>query len=187
MFVNTKKPAMLSTDIIIAVTGGVAAFKAASLTSLLVQSDYAVQAVMTQSAQKFLGPATLMALTGRPVATDLFDPSMPLGAHIELARDAKLLCVAPATANFLFSAANGQADDLLSTLYLCFTGPVVVAPAMNVEMWNQPSLQRNIKKLRDDGVHIVDPQEGWLSCRQKGMGRMADPETIVEAITEHLN
>ena len=109
---------MPSTDIIIAVTGGVAAFKAASLASLLVQNDHSVQAVMTQSAQKFLGPATLMALTGRPVATDLFDPAMPLGAHIELARDAKLLCVAPATANFLFSAANGQADDLLSTLYL---------------------------------------------------------------------
>lgn len=177
---------MPSTDIIIAVTGGVAAFKAASLTSLLVQNDHSVQAVMTQSAQKFLGPATLMALTGRPVATDLFDPAMPLGAHIELARDAKLLCVAPATANFLFSAANGQADDLLSTLYLCFTGPVIVAPAMNVEMWNQPSVQRNISQLRGDGVHIVDPQEGWLSCRQKGMGRMADPETIAKTIAEHL-
>ena len=178
---------MPSTDIIIAVTGGVAAFKAASLTSLLVQNGHSVQAVMTQSAQKFLGPATLMALTGKPVATDLFDPAMPLGAHIELARDAKLLCVAPATANFLSSAANGLANDLLSTLYLCFTGPVIVAPAMNVEMWNQPSVQRNLKQLRDDGVHVVDPQEGWLSCRQKGMGRMAAPETIADTIAEHLS
>ncbi len=177
---------MPSIDIIIAVTGGVAAFKAASLTSALVQKDYSVQAVMTESAQRFLGPATLMALTGRPVATELFDPSMPLGAHIELARDSKVLCVAPATANFLCNAANGQADDLLSTLYLCFTGPVIVAPAMNVEMWNQPSVQRNVEQLRSDGVHFVDPQEGWLSCRQKGMGRMADPETIVAAIEEHL-
>ena len=177
---------MPSIDIIIAVTGGVAAFKAASLTSLLVQKDYSVRAVMTESAQRFLGPATLMALTGRPVATDLFDPSMPLGTHIELARDAKLLCVAPATANFLANAANGHADDLLSTLYLCFTGPVIVAPAMNVEMWNQPSVQRNIEQLRKDGAHIVDPQEGWLSCRQKGMGRMADPETIAESIVEQL-
>ncbi len=180
---DSSKP---SIDIIVAVTGGVAAFKAAALTSLLVQRDHSVHAVMTDSAQKFLGPATLMALTGRPVATDLFDPAMPLGAHIELARNSKLLCVAPATANFLACAANGIADDLLTTLYLCFTGPVIVAPAMNVEMWNQPSVQRNIEQLRSDGVHIVDPQEGWLSCRQKGMGRMADPEKIAETITEHL-
>jgi phosphopantothenoylcysteine decarboxylase/phosphopantothenate--cysteine ligase len=177
---------MPSIDIIVAVTGGIAAFKSAALTSLLVQNDHSVQAVMTESAQKFLGPATLMALTGKPVATELFDPAMPLGAHIELARDAKLLCVAPATANFLANAAHGVADDLLSTLYLCFTGPVIVAPAMNVEMWNQPSVQRNINQLRADGVNIVDPQEGWLSCRQKGMGRMADPDTIVKAIEELL-
>jgi len=110
---------MPSIDIIIAVTGGVAAFKSASLTSMLVQKDHRVQAVMTESAQRFLGPATLMALTGRGVATELFDPSMPLGAHIELARDARVLCVAPATANFLCNAATGKADDLLSTLYLC--------------------------------------------------------------------
>lgn len=177
---------MPSIDVIVAATGGVAAYKSAALTSLLVQREHSVQAVMTESAQKFLGPATLMALTGRPVATELFDPSMPLGAHIELARDAKLLCVAPATANFLSAAAQGRADDLLTTLYLCFTGPVIVAPAMNVEMWNQPSVQRNIEQLRTDGVHFVDPQEGWLSCRQKGMGRMADPETIAETIKEHL-
>lgn len=178
---------MPSIDIVIAVTGGVAAFKSAALTSQLVQNGHSVQAVMTESAQKFLGPATLMALTGRPVATELFDPTMPLGAHIELARDAKLLCVAPATANFLAGAAHGAADDLLSTLYLCFTGPVIVAPAMNVEMWNQPSVQRNIEQLRSDGVHFVDPQEGWLSCRQKGMGRMADPDTIAKAIAEQLS
>jgi phosphopantothenoylcysteine decarboxylase/phosphopantothenate--cysteine ligase len=178
---------MPSIDIIVAVTGGVAAFKSAALTSQLVQRDHSVRAVMTESARRFLGPATLMALTGRPVVTELFDPSMPLGAHIELARDAKLLCVAPATANFLFSAAHGQANDLLSTLYLCFDGPIVVAPAMNVEMWNKASVQRNLQQLRDDGVHVVDPQEGWLSCRQKGMGRMADPETILAAVEEQLN
>ena len=178
---------MPSIDVIIAASGGVAAYKTAALTSLLVQQQLSVQAVMTEAAQKFLGPATLMALTGRPVATDLFDPTMPLGAHIELARDAKLLCVAPATANFLASAAQGRADDLLTTLYLCFTGPVIIAPAMNVEMWNQPSVQRNVDQLRKDGVHFVDPQEGWLSCRQKGMGRMADPQTIADCIKEHLS
>ena len=178
---------MPSIDVIVAVAGGVAAFKAAALTSLLVQDGHAVQSVMTESAQKFLGPATLMALTGRQVATDLFDPAMPLGAHIELARDAKLLCVAPATANFLSNAAAGKADDLLSTLYLCFTGPGIIAPAMNVEMWNQPSVQRNIKQLREDGVTVVDPQEGWLSCRQKGMGRMAEPGSIANIISESLS
>ena len=178
---------MPSIDVIVAVTGGVAAFKAATLTSLLVQEDRSVQAVMTESAQKFLGPATLMALCGKPVVTDTFDPSMPLGAHIELARDSRILCVAPATANFLSNAAAGKADDLLSTLYLCFTGPVIIAPAMNVEMWNQPSVQRNVQQLKDDGVTIVDPQEGWLSCRQKGMGRMADPESIAAVIKELLS
>lgn len=178
---------MSSIDVIVAVTGGVAAYKAANLTSLLVQRDLSVQTVMTDAAQEFLGSATLMALSGRPVATKLFDPTMPLGAHIELARDAKLLCVAPATANFLASAAQGRGDDLLSTLYLCFTGPVILAPAMNVEMWNQASVQRNIAQLREDGVHFVGPQEGWLSCRQKGMGRMADPETIADAIVEQLS
>lgn len=178
---------MSSTDVIVAVTGGVAAYKSAHLTSLLVQRELSVQTVMTDAAQKFLGSATVMALSGRPVATQLFDPTMPLGAHIELARDAKLLCVAPATANFLASAAQGRADDLLSTLYLCFTGPVIVAPAMNVEMWNQDSVQRNVTQLREDGVHFVGPQEGWLSCRQKGMGRMADPETIADCIVEQLS
>lgn len=178
---------MPSIDVIVAVTGGVAAFKAAALTSLLVQDDFSVQAVMTESAQKFLGPATLMALCGKPVVTDTFDPSMPLGAHIELARSTRILCVAPATANFLSNAAAGKADDLLSTLYLCFTGPVIIAPAMNVEMWNQPSVQRNVQQLKDDGVTIVDPQEGWLSCRQQGMGRMADPESIAAVIKERLS
>ncbi len=177
---------MAEIDVLLAVTGGIASFKSAALTSQLVQSDQAVHVVMTKAAEKFIGATTFAALTGRPVSTDLFDPSMPLGAHIELARNSRVLCVAPATANFLFAAAHGQSNDLLSTLYLCFDGPVVVAPAMNVEMWNQPSVQRNVQQLKDDGVHFVEPLEGWLSCRQQGKGRMADPETIAVVIKEHL-
>ena len=173
--------------IIIAVTGGVAAFKAAALTSQLAQSGYEVRAVVTSSAQKFVGTATFAALTGRSVVTDMFDSSFPLGAHIELARTADLICVAPATANFLAKTANGISDDLLSTLYLCFTGPVIVAPAMNCEMWEKPAVQRNVKQLIGDGVEIIDPQDGWLSCRTKGVGRMASPEEIASAITNRLN
>lgn len=169
-------------EIIIAVTGGVAAFKAAALTSQLVQDGFSVRAVMTPSAQKFIGSATFAALTGQSVVTQTFAPEFPLGAHIELARTADVLCVAPATANFLAKAANGIADDLISTLYLCFTGPVIVAPAMNCEMWDKAAVQRNVNQLRQDGVHLIDPQEGWLSCRTKGIGRMASPEDIAQAI-----
>ena len=177
---------MADKEIIIAVTGGVAAFKAAALTSQLVQDGFAVRAIMTKSAHKFIGPATFAALTGRSVVTELFDPQFPLGAHIELARAADLLCVAPATANFIANAANGVADDLISTLYLCFTGKVIVAPAMNCEMWDKPAVARNVAQIRADGVQIVDPQEGWLSCRTKGMGRMASPEEIAKAISDTM-
>lgn len=173
-------------DVLLAVTGGIASFKSAALTSQMVQQDLTVHVVLTAAAEKFIGQTTFAALTGRPVSRDLFDPSMPLGAHIELARNAKVLCVAPATASFLSAAATGAGNDLLSTLYLCFTGPVIVAPAMNVEMWNHPAVQRNVEQLTSDGVHFIEPLEGWLSCRQKGKGRMASPETILETVREHL-
>ena len=175
---------MAKKSIVVAVTGGIAAFKSAAMVSRLVQDGFAVRVVMTQSATKFVGAATFRALTGQAVVTDLYDESFSLGAHIEIARDSDLLCVVPATANFLGKAANGIADDLVSTLYLCFAGPVMVAPAMNVEMWNHVSVQRNIAQLMEDGVKFVDPQEGWLSCRTKGVGRMAEPDTIIKAIAE---
>jgi phosphopantothenoylcysteine decarboxylase/phosphopantothenate--cysteine ligase len=143
--------------------------------------------VLTEAAEAFVGPATFAALTGQPVARHLFDEAQfPLGAHIELAENAELLCVAPATANFLAKAAQGLADDLLSTLYLAFSGPVLLAPAMNQHMWNHASVQRNVQQLRSDGVHFVDPDEGWLSCRQEGKGRMADPDAIFAAIHRTL-
>lgn len=169
-------------EIVLGVTGGIAAYKSAIIASKLVQSGVNVTAVLTQAATAFVGEATFAALTGRPVARQMFDPGYPLGAHIELAQRAQLLVVAPATADFLAKAAQGSADDLLSTLYLCFTGPVLVAPAMNGEMWAKAAVQRNVAQLRSDGVRFVDPEEGWLSCRQTGAGRMADPEKILSAI-----
>jgi phosphopantothenoylcysteine decarboxylase len=174
-------------EIIVGVTGGIAAYKTASLVSELVQAGNGVSVVMTRSARKFVGPATFRALTGRAVCTEMFDRrNFPLGPHIELAQQAELLCVAPATADFMAKAAHGMADDLLSTLLLSFTGPVLLAPAMNADMWAKPAVQRNLAQLRADGLHIVDPKEGWLSCRQKGVGRMAEPEEINSAIVALL-
>lgn len=174
-------------EIIVGVSGGIAAYKTAALVSDLVQSDIGVTVVMTRAATKFIGPATFRALTGRKVYNRTFDShDCPLGPHIELARQAELLCVAPATANFMAQAAGGFADDLLSTLLLSFTGPVLLAPAMNTEMWNKPPVQRNLEQLRADGLQIVDPQEGWLSCRQKGVGRMAEPSEVASVVRSLL-
>jgi phosphopantothenoylcysteine decarboxylase/phosphopantothenate--cysteine ligase len=177
---------MRDREILIGVTGGIAAFKTAALVSQLVQGGAKVTVVMTEAAQRFVGPATFAALTGRPVPSDPFDPAHPLGAHIELAQRAELLCVAPASANFLAKTAAGLADDLLSTIYLCCECPVLLAPAMNCQMWAKPAVQRNVTRLREDGVQFVDPEEGWLSCRQQGVGRMAAPERIAEVIRELL-
>jgi len=178
-------------EILIGVSGGIAAFKTAALVSDLVQSNVGVSVVMTRAARKFVGPTTFRALTGRPVASRSFGKNpesglFPLGPHIELARQAQLLCVAPATANLLAKAAHGMADDLLSTLLLSFPGPVLLAPAMNRHMWAKPAVQRNLAQLQEDGIRVIEPQEGWLSCREQGKGRMADLKTIKAAILELL-
>lgn len=173
--------------LLVGVTGGIAAFKTAALVSQLVQTGAHVRVVTTAAAEQFVGAATFAALSGRPVARDLFDdPQHPLGAHIELAEWAEMLVVAPATANFLAKAAHGMADDLLSTLYLAFAGPVLLAPAMNSAMWAKPAVQRNVAQLRADGVQFVDPESGWLSCRQQGTGRMASAEQIWKNIQQRL-
>jgi phosphopantothenoylcysteine decarboxylase len=178
---------MQGREILIGVTGGIAAYKTAGLVSQLVQDGAGVTVVLTESAKNFIGAATFEALTGRPVPRGTFgDPDFPLGAHIELARRAEVMCVAPATANFLAKAAVGLADDLLSTLYLSFKGPVVMAPAMNAEMWSKQAVERGVAQLLADGVSIVDPEEGWLSCRDQGVGRMADLEKIRKAIETAL-
>lgn len=174
---------MTGREIVVGVSGGIAAFKTAQLVSQLVQSGVGVTVVLTAAAEQFVGAATFAALTRRPVAREVFDQQQfPLGAHIELAQRAQVLLVAPATADFLAKAAHGHADDLLSTLYLAFTGAVLVAPAMNSEMWAKPAVQRNVAQLRADGVSFVDPEDGWLSCRTRGVGRMAGPEAIAAAL-----
>ena len=174
-------------EIIIGVSGGIAAYKTAALVSSLVQQGHCVSVVMTRSARRFIGPATFRALTGRLVVSGSFDRHYPLGAHIELADRADLLCIARASADILAKAACGLADDLLSTLLLSFTGPIMFAPAMNSAMWEKPAVQRSIKTLRADGFHFVDPQEGWQSCRRTGMGRMAEPAEIQAAIERLLS
>jgi phosphopantothenoylcysteine decarboxylase len=176
---------MQGTEIVLGVTGGIAAYKSAELVSRLVQRGCAVSVVMTRSAQRFIGKATFEALTNRPVHTSLFSPrEHPLGEHIGLARRAQLLVVAPATADCLAKFANGLADDLLSTLYLAYAGQVLLAPAMNNEMWVKPAVQRNVARLRSDGARFVEPGEGWLSCGAVGAGRMAEPDQILERIAE---
>jgi len=178
---------LVGREIIVGVSGGIAAYKAAALTSLLVQQGAGVTAVLTRNARRFVGPATFAALTGRPVATRSFDPGVhPLGAHIELAGRADLVVVAPASADLLAKVAGGAADDLLTTLLLCAQCPVVLAPAMNSAMWAKPSVQRNVRQVADDGAIIIEPGTGWLSCRQQGTGRMAEPEEIANAIRELL-
>jgi len=170
-------------EIVLGVSAGVAAYKAAALASLLVQQGAGVTAVLTPRARRFVGAATFAALTGRPVATRSFDPAaFPLGAHIELAARADVVVVAPASADLLARAAAGAADDLLSTLLLCAECPVLFAPAMNAAMWAHPAVQRNVAQLAADGATIVQPGTGWLSCRRQGAGRMAEPEEIALVI-----
>jgi len=171
-------------EVLIGVTGGIAAYKTAELVSRLVQAGAGVSVVMTRSAARLVGPKTFEALTGRPVRTRTFG----LGAHphLELARNAEVFCVAPATANLLAKAAMGLADDLLSTTLLAFAGPILLAPAMNSIMWKKPPVQRNLAQLRADGFTIIEPEEGYLSCGMTGPGRMASPETILAAIAQAL-
>jgi phosphopantothenoylcysteine decarboxylase len=175
---------MKGRELLIGVTGGIAAYKSAALVSQLVQAGAGVTVVMTRSATRLVGPKTFEALTGRPVGLHTFGPGAH--PHIEAAEQAELMCIAPATANFLAKAACGLADDLLSTLLLAFSGPVLMAPAMNCLMWQKPAVQRNVAQLRADDIVLVDPEEGYLSCGMRGPGRMAEPETIFRAIAERL-
>lgn len=167
-------------EILLGVSGGVAAYKAADLCSRLVQRGAKVTVIMTESAHQFIGATTFEALTGRPVYSHAFEAKEHFqGEHIGLARRATLMVIAPATAQTLARLANGMADDLLSTTALVTTAPILVAPAMNCEMWAKPAVQRNVNQLKADGYHFVGPDEGWLSCGQIGSGRMSDPSAIV--------
>ena len=169
--------------ILLGLTGGIAAYKAAELARTLVKSGCDVRAVLTEAATRFVGAATLQALTGQTAWTDLWDPRVADNmAHIELSRDRDLIVVAPASADFLAKAAHGLADDLLSTLVLARRCPLLVAPAMNVEMWSNAATQRNLLTLRDDGVVVVGPAEGDQACGETGMGRMLEATAISQEI-----
>jgi phosphopantothenoylcysteine decarboxylase/phosphopantothenate--cysteine ligase len=180
--------------VVVGVSGGIAAYKAAELVRALQRQTVEVHVVMTASAQKFVQPLTFAALTGHKVITGLWDEGDPGAAvpeqngidHIAEAQWADALVVAPATANILAKFAHGIADDFLSTLYLATAAPVVVAPAMNVNMWNHPATQANLETLRQRGVIIVEPGTGELACGMVGAGRMAEPETIAAAVISAL-
>jgi phosphopantothenoylcysteine decarboxylase/phosphopantothenate--cysteine ligase len=175
--------------IALGVTGGVAAYKAAELVRRLQQEKLDIQVVMTRSAQEFITPLTFAALTGKKVITEMFGSPDALPAnvesaieHIAVAQRIDLLLVAPATADILGHFAHGIAGDFLSTLYLATKAPLVVAPAMNVNMWEHPATQENLATLRARGVHVVDPDEGYLACGMTGAGRLAPTEAIVQKV-----
>jgi phosphopantothenoylcysteine decarboxylase/phosphopantothenate--cysteine ligase len=179
--------------IALGVTGGVAAYKAAELVRRLQQEKLDVQVVMTRAAQQFITPLTFAALTGQKVITDMFSAadSAPANVesaieHIAVAQRIDLLLVAPATADILGKFAHGIAEDFLTTLYLATKAPVVVAPAMNVNMWEHPATQQNLAALRARGVNVVDPDEGYLACGMTGSGRLAATETIARKVCEVL-
>src|ERR1017187_9860308 len=179
---------------ILGVTGGIAAYKAAEVARSLMERGLSVQVVMTRGAQEFVRPLTFAALTGQKVITDLFGGEGAGNSanvesaieHIAVAQHIDALVIAPATANVLAKLARGIADDFLTTLYLATTAPVIVAPAMNVNMWNHPATQENIEMLRARSVTIVEPDEGYLACGMTGAGRLAGQEQIVAAVRETL-
>jgi phosphopantothenoylcysteine decarboxylase/phosphopantothenate--cysteine ligase len=170
--------------VLVGVGGGIAAYKSAELVRALQQRGHEVQVVMTRAAQEFIQPLTFAAITAKKVITDLFPPDPLAGAieHISVAQEHDFLVVAPATADLLAKFAQGAADDFLSTLYLAFTGRVVLAPAMNTAMWNHAAVQRNLDVLRRDGCFVIDPDEGWLACGTTGAGRLPDPEKIAAQV-----
>lgn len=175
-------------NVALGVGGGIAAYKAAELARALMERGFTVDVVMTRSAEEFIRPLTFAALTGRKVHTHLFSAASAEDTlasaidHIRLAQENQLLVVAPATADLIAKFAHGLADDLLTTTYLAFTGTVVLAPAMNTNMWKHPSTQANIGLLRGRGHVIVEPDEGLLACGMIGPGRLAEPTHIADAV-----
>ena len=169
--------------IILGVTGCIGAYKSALILRLLQKVGFKVLPVMTRHAKEFITPLTLEKLSGQRVLSDLFaESSANQIEHITVARQSSMLLVAPATANTLAKFAHGIADDFLSTLYLSTITPVVVAPAMNVEMWRHSVTEENLRLLRQRGVVIVEPESGYLACGETGEGRLAEPESIVQTV-----
>ena len=169
--------------IVLGVTGGIAAYKAAELVRLLGKDGVDVQVAMTGGAAHFVTPTTFQALSGKPVFADQWDARMPNAmAHIDLSRQADLIVVAPASADFIARVAHGLADDLLATMVLARDCPLLLAPAMNRQMWENPATRRNVAQLAADGVHILGPASGEQACGEVGAGRMLEPEEIVEEV-----
>src|SRR3954454_6959979 len=180
-------PALKGRELIIAVCGGIAAYKVADVVSKLVQLGAGVTVCMTDEAKHFVTPLTFEALSGRPVRTstwNLVESSDP--QHISLTERADLMLVAPATTNIIAKVAHGLTDDLVSLMICAAACPVVFAPAMNNRMWAHPIAQENIQKLTSIGYKFIGPEDGWLACRNTGPGRLADPATIVEEVTRLL-
>ncbi|HME05899.1 MAG TPA: bifunctional phosphopantothenoylcysteine decarboxylase/phosphopantothenate--cysteine ligase CoaBC, partial [Bryobacteraceae bacterium] len=177
---------------VLGVGGGIAAYKAAELARALMERGFRVQVVMTSAAQKFITPLTFAALTGQKVITGLFDSASPEATlssaveHIAVAQEHQLLVIAPATADILAKLAHGLADDFLTTLYLAFTGPVFLAPAMNTNMWQHAATRQNLDILRQRGHTVIEPDEGLLACGTSGPGRLADPIRIADAVAASL-
>ena len=176
------KSSLLHTKhLLLGITGGIAAYKAAEVARILVKKDIDVQTVMTESACRFIGPTTLQALTGKTVFTDLWDNRINNNmAHINISRDVNAILIAPASANFIAKLANGFADDLLSTLCLARNCPLFIAPAMNHQMWENCATQRNLVILQRDGVIILGPANGTQACGETGMGRMLEAQKLVK-------
>ncbi|ENV62757.1 phosphopantothenoylcysteine decarboxylase/phosphopantothenate-cysteine ligase [Acinetobacter junii NIPH 182] len=175
-------------NIILAVTGGIAAYKSAILVRRLKDFGFDVRVVMTHGAQAFITPLTFQALSGNPVHTELLNPEAEAGmGHIELARWADLVLVAPASCDTIAKFANGLADDLLSTLYLATKAPVWVAPAMNQQMWAAKATQRNLQTLVEDGVHVIMPVAGEQACGDVGLGRMPEPEDLAKQVAAYFH
>lgn len=178
---------IVSGNLVLGVTGGIAAYKAAELVRLLVKANYDVQVVMTAAACQFITPVTMQALSGKPVFIDMWDSSISNGMpHIELSREADAILVAPASADFMAKLGQGRADDLLSTLCLARACPLLVAPAMNKQMWENPATQRNINQLKADGISILGPDSGEQACGEVGLGRMLEAEALLSLVKAHF-
>ena len=174
--------------LVLGITGGIAAYKAAELARLLVKQGITVQVVMTDAACQFITPITMQALSGRAVHTKMWDASIANGMpHIELSREADAILVAPASADFMAKLVHGNADDLLSTLCLARDCPLLVAPAMNKQMWESPATQRNVAQLLKDGVMILGPDSGMQACGETGLGRMLEPDALLAELLLSLN
>ncbi|MCL5292646.1 MAG: bifunctional phosphopantothenoylcysteine decarboxylase/phosphopantothenate--cysteine ligase CoaBC [Actinobacteria bacterium] len=175
-------------DIVLGVTGGIAAYKAVEIARLLVKKGASVRVAMTEAATRFVAPLTFESVTGQPVVKDVFEPD-PQGRiyHVSLGREADAILVAPATANSIAKIANGFADNVLTSIVLAAEKPVIIAPSMNCRMYRNQATQHNLDVLRERGYVVIEPAEGWLACGEEDVGRLQEPEEIVERVVEVLN